>query len=381
MPPSRAPDATFLLPCLNEAASLPGLLAHAKEVLGRDGAAWKILVADNGSTDGSRELARGLGAEVVEVPRKGYGAALHAGILAAGTEWVVYADADGTYRPEDAVRLLAEARAGGADLVLGSRLEGKIHPGAMPWSHRYLGTPVLSFLLRLLYGVPVTDCNSGIRCVRAASYRAWRVRSRGMEFASALLIRAAASGARISETPVELLPSKGKRVPHLRTWTDGMRHLLVILAGSPSFFWHLACLLLPLSLALAVPCLWGPRIVLGRFGFWGEHTLVVATLLGFYGALSADLALLLHSRGAYRHVPAPLAALLRISEGALFWGLVATLAVSLGGCAYVALQWSHRGYRDIDFVALILFFLYLTITHTTLLFGLFQAQLNRRTEA
>lgn len=334
-------------------------------------------MADNGSTDGSREIVRELGVGLVEVPQRGYGAALNAGIQHASTDWVVYADADGTYSPEDAIRLFTAAREKGGDLVVGDRLNGTIQPGAMPWSHRYLGTPVLTFLLRRLFGVPISDCNSGIRCVRREAYKEWKIRSRGMEFASALLIKASLSGAKIYELPVELRKGATHRVPHLRTWTDGMRHLLVILAASPNFFWRLGVLLLALSLALAIPCIHGPRIIFGTVGFFGEHTLVMALLIGFYGALSANLALLLHSRSGYRDVPRTLRALLEMSEGVLFWWLLVTLMVTMGGFVYIFLQWKNAQFHDIDYVKMILFFLYLAIVHTSLLFGIFQAHLGR----
>jgi len=363
---------------LNEARGLRAFLEHCQETLARDKSThWTILVADNGSTDGSREVVRALGVELLEVPQRGYGAALNAGISHASTTWVIYADADGTYSPQDAIRLLAAARENGGDLVVGDRLNGTIHPGAMPWSHRYLGTPVLSFLLRRLFSVPISDCNSGIRCVRREAYQRWKIRSRGMEFASALLIKAALAGAKISEVPVELKRGATHRVPHLRTWTDGMRHLLVILAASPNFFWRLGALLLVLSLALAVPCIHGPRIIFGGIGFFGEHTLVMALLIGFYGALSANLALLLHSRSGFRSMPRTLRFLLEMREGVLFWWLVTTLAVTMGGFFYIFLQWKNAQYRDIDYVKMILFFLYLSIVHTSLLFGIFQAHLGR----
>jgi hypothetical protein len=199
-----------------------------------------------------------------------------------------------------------------------------------------------------------------------------------MEFASALLIRAAAAGASIGEVPVQLLPTPGKRVPHLRTWTDGMRHLLVILAGSPNFFWKLGMTLLSLSLALVLPCLSGPRIIFGHYGFWGEHTMVLALLIGFYGALAANVAILLHSRSNFPKAPASLRILLDLREGALFWWLVGTLVFTMAGCLFVLFEWEQKGYRNINYVTTILFFLYVAVVHSTLLFGIFQAQLGRR---
>jgi len=241
---------------------------------------------------------------------------------------------------------------------------------------------VLSFLLRRLYGVPVTDCNSGIRCVRRRSYQGWKVRSRGMEFASALLIRAASEGARIEEIPVDLRPTPGKRVSHLRTWTDGMRHLLVILAASPILFWRGGVLLTLLSLLLAVPCVRGPRLVFHTYGIWGEHTLVIALIIGFYGTLAMNTALSIYSHSAFQKAPKSMLFLLRVrEEGVLFWWLVATMAVTCAGCFYVFLKWRHNDYGNINYITTILFFLYACVVHSTLLFGIFQAHLGLRSRS
>ncbi|MCM2278540.1 MAG: glycosyltransferase family 2 protein [Oligoflexia bacterium] len=376
------PSATFLIPCLNEERTLGELLRECSDAFkGDTGVDWEVLVADNGSTDRSREIAREGGARVVEVMTRGYGAALGSGILNAETEWVVYADADGTYRPRDAVALVKMAVRQGADLVLGSRLAGEIEPGAMPWTHRYLGTPVLSWLIRSLYGVPITDCNSGIRCLRRESYLRWKLRSAGMEFASALLIQAANRGARILETPVVLRAGPPGRTPHLKSWRDGMRHLLVILAGAPWFFWYLGLALLAGSLVIAVPCIWGPFPVFGDVGLFGPHTLAVGTVVGFYGAMSFSMALLLYvSSPTRRPQPALSQFLTRLPEDVLFWALVFFSGTFLAGGGYLFWRWYLTNYGGLDFVRLALFCVYLTVIPMTLLLGIFQAHLWKRTQ-
>lgn len=371
------------MPCLNEALTLPGLLAECEKTLGADpNHDWQIVVADNGSTDGSIEIAHKAHATVVDIPRRGYGSAVHGGITSAGTEWVVYADADGTYPPKDAIRLLEAAIREDADMVTGSRFKGNIHVGAMPFLHRYLGTPVLSALIRWLHGVQITDCNSGIRCVKVSSYTKWRMRARGMEFASSLLIRASNAGAKIIEVPVSLRKSRPTRVPHMKSWKDGMRNLLVVLAGAPWFFWKSGLLLLALSLALGIPCVWGARPLIGRFGLFGPHTLAVATLIGFYGAWCINVALQIYARyPVKREQPWAAKVLTQLPEDVLFWSLVGIIGAFTVGFSYIFWRWLQVHFGTLDYTVLALFLVYFTVIPVTLVFGVFQSHLERRIES
>lgn len=218
---------SVVMPCLNEAGTLEAAIRNAREFLTRESVAGEIVVADNGSTDGSREIARAAGARVVEVARRGYGAALRGGIEAAGGDVVVMGDADTTYDFNEASRMLDEIR-NGADFVIGSRLKGRIESGAMPFLHRHFGTPVLSGLIRLLYGVEVSDCNCGLRAFTASAYQRMGLVTDGMEFASEMICRAARTGLRIVEVPVTLRRPTSVRRAHLRSVRDAFRHLLVI---------------------------------------------------------------------------------------------------------------------------------------------------------
>jgi glycosyltransferase involved in cell wall biosynthesis len=226
-----ATSVTLVIPCLNEAGSIRALLSECRNYLETCGLSsqWKIIVADNGSTDGSDEIARGLGVEVVRVAKRGYGAAVHGGMEYASSPWTVYFDGDGTYRIEDAVRLVSEAIRQDADLAIGSRFLGDIERGAMPWHHQLIGTPIMSGLLSLILGFRVSDCNSGLRCVKTASYRSWGVTARGMEFASEMVIKAALSKSKVIEFPVVLRNAPAERDSHLCWWRDGLRHLHVML--------------------------------------------------------------------------------------------------------------------------------------------------------
>lgn len=241
------------MPCLDEAATVGGCVDAALEALrGLDGGG-EVLVADNGSTDGSPEIARARGARVVTVPERGYGAALLAGIQAARGRYVVMADADQSYDLRAAGAFLAKLREG-HDLVMGNRFRGGIAAGAMPALHRYLGNPVLSWLGRLFFGAAVGDFHSGMRGFRRDAILALDLRTAGMEFATEMVVRASLAGLRVGEVPITLSPDRRGRPPHLRTWRDGWRHLRFLLLYSPRwlFLYPGAALLLAGTVAGAV---------------------------------------------------------------------------------------------------------------------------------
>ena len=231
----KSPEVTFLIPCLNEAESLGHVLSEISASYGKSsGIDFEIVVADNGSTDGSQEIAESHGARVVGVPRRGYGAALLGGIAESRGTFIVMGDADGSYRFGDAKPIIEKLR-GGADLVMGNRFAGGIDKGAMPWLHKYLGNPVLSWLGRLFFRVPVKDFHCGLRGFRKSSIDDLGLETPGMEFASEMLVMAQKRGLKIEETPVTLGPDLRTRAPHLRTWRDGWRHLRFLLMHSPTW--------------------------------------------------------------------------------------------------------------------------------------------------
>lgn len=227
-------EVSFVLPCLDEAESLGAVLAEINSSYEAGQCTYEIVVADNGSTDGSQEIAARAGARVVSVDRRGYGAALQGGIEAANGKYVVMGDADGSYKFGDAWPMIQKLR-GGCDLVMGNRFAGGIAPGAMPWLHRYLGNPVLSFLGRILFKVPVRDFHCGLRAFDRAAVMSLGLSSPGMEFASEMVVRASTAGLVIDEVPVRLEPDLRTRPPHLKTWRDGWRHLRFLFALSPSW--------------------------------------------------------------------------------------------------------------------------------------------------
>jgi glycosyltransferase involved in cell wall biosynthesis len=254
-------ELTILLPCLNEAETLAACIRKAESFLTANAIAGEIVVADNGSTDGSRRIAADLGARVVAVAERGYGAALLGGIEAAHGRYAVMGDADDSYDFANLGLFLDKLRRG-ADIVIGNRFAGSIAPGAMPFLHKYLGNPVLSFLGRLFFSVPVRDFHCGLRAFRVAAVRGLGLRSTGMEFASEMVVRSSLAGLTIVEVPTTLRPDGRSRPPHLKTWRDGWRHLKFLLMYSPRWLFFIpGAALIALGVLLAAMLSWGPMRV------------------------------------------------------------------------------------------------------------------------
>ena len=233
-------DVSVVMPCLNEEVTLPGCIARARELLvavhKRWGFSGEIVVADNGSTDGSVATASALGARVVRVNARGYGSALIGGFSGARGRILVMADADGSYDFLEAVPLI-ERVAQGDDLCMGTRIKGRIVPGAMPWKNRWIGNPVLTGILNVLFKAGITDAHCGLRVLTRRCFERLRLTSPGMEFASEMVVKAALLGLRISECPVTLDRDKRDRPPHLRPWRDGWRHLRYLFMLSPAWLY------------------------------------------------------------------------------------------------------------------------------------------------
>lgn len=229
---------SVVIPCLNEkdtiAQVIKDALIHGRKYFPDQ---FEIVIADNGSTDGTLQILKKFHAvKIVHVPVRGYGAALHWGISRACGKYVIFGDADLSY-PFSNLRVFKPLLDQGPDLILGSRLAGRIQKGAMPPLHRYLGTPVLTWIIRLLYHIPTTDCNSGMRLVKKSFYKQLNMRNSGMEWASELLLKTALKKGKYLEVPILFLKDKRRRPPHLATWSDGWRHLKsIILLKSSSLF-------------------------------------------------------------------------------------------------------------------------------------------------
>lgn len=228
-------EVTVLMPCLNEAETLVACINAARDGLRSAGVEGEILIADNGSTDGSPALASADGARVVPVPQRGYGNALRTGLAAAAGRFIIMGDADMSYDFSNIAPFLQKLR-GGADLVMGCRLPsggGSIDPGAMPWKHRWIGNPILTFIGRILFQCPSHDFHCGLRALSKEAFEKLDLRTGGMEFASEMVIKASLRGMRIEEVPITLHKDGRSRPPHLRSWRDGWRHLRFMLLFSP----------------------------------------------------------------------------------------------------------------------------------------------------
>ncbi|MET3926529.1 glycosyltransferase family 2 protein [Devosia sp. 2618] len=283
-------ELTILMPCLNEAETLATCINKAQSYLDRTGISGEVVIADNGSTDGSREIAEGLGARVVPVPERGYGAALGGGIQAARGRYIIMADADDSYDFSKLDAFVAALR-DGADLVMGNRFAGGIAPGAMPWHHRYIGNPVLSAFGRLFFRTPIRDFHCGLRGFSREAILALNLRTTGMEFASEMVVKATLAQLDVREVPTTLAKDGRSRPPHLRSFRDGWRHLRFLLLFSPRWlFLYPGLALLAVGLVVGGLLLPGPFRV-GNVSF-DVHTFLVAALCIIVGLQSISFAVI-----------------------------------------------------------------------------------------
>lgn len=283
-------ELTILMPCLNEAETLATCIRKAQGFLDRTGIAGEIVIADNGSTDGSRQIAEGLGARVVPVDQRGYGAALAGGIEAARGRFVIMGDADDSYDFAKLDAFVAQLR-DGADLVMGNRFAGGIAPGAMPWHHRYIGNPVLSSVGRLFFRTPIGDFHCGLRGFSRAAVLGLNLRTTGMEFASEMVVKATLAHLDLREVPTTLAKDGRSRPPHLRSFRDGWRHLRFLLLFSPRWlFLYPGIALLGLGLLVGAVLLPGPFRI-GDVSF-DVHTFLVAALCIIVGLQSISFAII-----------------------------------------------------------------------------------------
>jgi len=343
-------ELTILMPCLNEAATVGGCIAKARGFLERTGIEGEVLIADNGSNDGSRQLAERAGARVVDAPTRGYGAALAAGIAAARGRYVIMGDADDSYDFSQLDGFVARLREG-HPLVMGNRFRGGIRAGAMPLLHRYLGNPVLSFVGRLLFHTRVGDFHCGLRGFDREAVRSLHLRTTGMEFASELVVKAALAGWRIAEVPTTLSPDGRGRPPHLRTWRDGWRHLRFLLLFSPRWlFLYPGLALLAAGIALTAALYFTPLHFMGA-GL-DIHSMLYASaaaLLGMQLCLFALFARVSAQNAGLLPRHAGLQRLLRtltLERGLLLGLTVAVCGLVWSGAAFW--EWREAGFGALD---------------------------------
>jgi glycosyltransferase involved in cell wall biosynthesis len=331
---------SVVIPCLNEAQNIERCVRTALNAIERAGVRGEVIVADNGSEDGSAELAERAGARVVHEPRRGYGSAYLAGFAAARGEYIVMADADLTYDFNEIPRFLAELQ-DGADMIIGDRMR-HIHPGAMPWHHRYIGNPLLSRLLNLLFHTGVSDAHCGMRAFRRDRLELLELRTTGMEFASEMVVRAAKTKLDIRQLPIEYHPRGGES--KLSSFSDGWRHVRFLLLHSPTYLFILPGALMSALGGLISLTVLAHLNALGRS--WDLHTLIGGSLLLIVGAQIVSLGLCAHAYATYfmgeRDAWFDRAReRLRLEHGLMLGGAVALLGFAM--IATIVLAWIGRG--------------------------------------
>lgn len=371
-------DLSFVFPCLNEEKTIPAVIQELKEVLETMPIRTEIVISDNGSTDGSVTLAQKLGCRVVHADKKGYGEALKKGFQEAHGKYIAFADIDGSYPLEHLPKMYQEITAKDLDTVIASRMTGQIEKGAMPFLHRYLGTPILTKIINILFHGKLSDCNSGFRIFKKEAYLKWDVHSSGMEFASELLIKGLKNKAKMSEVPAGLRVDKRDRAPHLKTWRDGMRHLLFILSEAPKFFEVSGLILILFSTLLEIfSMIFGP-VQIGHFAFFDYHSKLILLGMMIFGVYSY-----LFSASLYALKPndKPLRItqkLLNLSEETLFGiCVVCVLFLIIALCGFVAF-WASNAFHGIIVIRPLLDIMYWWVLILMFSFGLVQVHLFKR---
>jgi glycosyltransferase involved in cell wall biosynthesis len=345
-------DVSIVMPCLNEVQSLEHCIGRAHEALARIEAEYglrgEVLIADNGSTDGSQALASRLGARVAPIAERGYGAAIQGGFAAARGRFLVMGDADGSYDFRDAVPMIG-ALIAGADLCMGNRFKGGIRPGAMPWKNRYIGNPVLTGILNLLFRTGIGDAHCGLRAITKACFERLNLSGSGMEFASEMVIKAALKGETLREVPIVLHPDLRDRPPHLRPWRDGWRHLRYLFMLSPAWLFAAPALAVgAVALGILGSAVWWALARPTEGFFFGNYWVILAAALLGVAHLAAILALAGHLYGVregYRRPKRWTFALSRwLSLETMLISGAAAIACGLVVLTAVLLAWTSRGF-------------------------------------
>ena len=345
-----APEVSIVIPCLNEAETIEGVVREVQAAVEKNGLSAEVIVADNGSSDGSQQIAARLGAKVVSVVERGYGSALRGGIFAARGRYIIMGDADGSYDFSSIGTFVDKLRQGN-DFVMGNRFKGGIQPGAMPWKNQWIGTPALSRIANLFYRTGIGDVNCGLRAFTKPAFVKMNLQTTGMEFASEMVVKASLHRLRIAEVPTILRPDMRTRRPHLNPWRDGWRHLRFMLLYTPAWLF-----LVPGAAMFVVGVIGSALLLPGplRIGAaaFDIHTLLLMAFLIIVGyqvivfavstrTFATETGLLPPSpvlSGLYRYV--------RLETGLLLGGL-ATL-VGLAGVLIAAIAWSRVGFQQLD---------------------------------
>ncbi|HED12235.1 MAG TPA: glycosyltransferase family 2 protein [Gammaproteobacteria bacterium] len=349
---SQTLEVSVVMPCLNESETLQACIQEARKAIEDAGISGEVVIADNGSTDGSQAIAESAGARVVNIPQRGYGSALLGGIMAAKGQYILMGDADGSYNFGELPRFVEKLR-GGAELVMGCRLPkggGTIMPGAMPWKHRWIGNPVLSGLGRIFFRSPVDDFHCGLRAFRKDAIVGLDLHCTGMEFASEMVVKSTFAQLEIDQVPITLRPDGRSKAPHLQSWRDGWRHLRFMLLHSPKWlFLFPGALLTLVSLLGFVTLVWGP-VKIGGLNF-SINTLLVSAIGMLVGFQTLFFAVYTKVVAVQQGVLNPDARVKKLLSMPLVeWGLLAGLGLVLAGVAGLigaVLYWQAAGFGNL----------------------------------
>ncbi len=343
-------EISIVMPCLNEAETLETCIRRATGYLASRGIVGEVVIGDNGSTDGSIELAVRNGARVVHVPVRGYGAAIYHASLTVRSRYIIMGDSDASY-DFSALDPFVEKLREGYDLVMGNRFLGGIRPGAMPWKNRYIGNPILSGIGRLFFDCPARDFHCGLRGFSREAFLRMDLRTTGMEFASEMVIKSTLMHMRIAEVPTTLDPDGRTRPPHLLPWRDGWRHLRFMLLFSPRWLFLFPGFLLMLMGSVGMAALWPGDLAVGRIHL-GVHTMLYAAMAVAAGyqavTFSVFTRIFAASEGLLPADP-ELTRLFRYItlESGLAAGCV-LLLLSAAGTIYAIAYWSARTFGPLD---------------------------------
>ena len=371
-------DLSFIFPCLNEKDTISLCIEELETTLKKTKINYEIIISDNGSTDGSLEIAKQYNVRIVNTKERGYGEALKNGFAHAYGKYIAFADIDGSYPLEFIPQMYKTIVKEDADMVVASRMTGVIEKGAMPFTHRYIGTPVLTKIIDWLFVGKLTDCNSGFRFMKKSSYEQWKTRSSGMEFASELLIKALKAKAKIIEIPAGLNKDKRNKPPHLNTWRDGMRHLLFILAEAPKFFESIGLMMFLTFSALQTLSFFVSPWHIGNITILNYHSQILFIILSSLGVQVWGFSMLLYLFNNKEHPYAISQYIINIPEEKLLLVLIAVIMLIIWCIASIFISWAKVNFQELNLLYNLLFYAYIVTTLCTGIFSLLSIHILKR---
>jgi glycosyltransferase involved in cell wall biosynthesis len=375
-------ELSIVMPCLNEAETLAVCIDKAQRYLKSSGLHGEVVIGDNGSTDGSQAIAREHGARVIDVPLRGYGAALYAACEGSRGKYIIMGDSDDSYDFSSLDAFVARLRAGD-DLVMGNRFAGGIKPGAMPWKNRYIGNPLLSGIGKILFSTPIRDFHCGLRAFSKTAFERMDLKTLGMEFASEMVIKATLLNMRVTEVPTSLWPDGRSRPPHLRPWRDGWRHLRFMLLFSPNWlFLYPGLLTMILGITLVIILSRG-SLSIGGVNF-DVNTLIYSAFASIIGFQAVLFSILSRIYAVQNRLYPNTGGFLKFSDWfSLESGVILGFFIALAGfvgAIFSFQEWNHQNFGNLDLGVtsrhVIPSAMAMSLGSETILFSLFQSCLS-----